>query len=180
MNTRRVIRACLLLAVLCAVAVTWRVNALNRALDQPITKNQLEALITAGGGQVMPLAKASSSVWIQVVKYSVPGCGQPIYMQAGSISNNIFYYLRSNRNVNGDAYDNVLAYADYFGPPLHYLTLRFRWLRSDISYFFGQPPQPNAGQALFFLVPQGCSAQGNIDWQSLWRGSGSAAVLTQP
>ncbi len=174
------VRALVLLLGLGAAGVTLRANALNQSLAPPITKGELEALIAAGEGTVVQPPKAFIRSWADVVMFKVPGCERPLYVRPGSLNNNLFYYLRANQQLDQSAYDTAMAYREHMGPPLNDFALRYHSMMSDISYFFGQPPQPNAGQALFFLVPHGCSAQGNIDWQSLWRGSASAAVLTQP
>lgn len=171
MTTAVAIRALVLLLGLSAAGMTWRANALNQSLSPPITKSELEALIVAGGGTVLVPPKAFSNSWAGVVMFEVQGCAHPLYVRSGSLNNNLFYYLRANQRLDQNTYDTAMAYRDHVGLPLNDFVLRYHWMESDIRRFFGGTGQPNAGQALFFLVPQGCSAQGNIDWQSLWRGS---------
>jgi hypothetical protein len=112
--------------------------------------------------------------------FEVQGCAHPVYVRPGSLNNNLFYYLRANQRLDQSAYDTAMAYRDHVGPPLNDFVLRYEWMISDINRFFRGPGRPNAGQALYFLVPHGCSVSGSIHWQSLWRAPNEADFKASP
>ncbi len=153
---------------LCAALVAWRMNALVPSREGAIAKHQIEAVINAGGGEILlppvPFQKARANM----VMFTAQGCDLPFYVLAGSLHNETQLYMLATPGIEPDTYETSVAHMGDIEPQPGALTLHFRQFMSDAKTFFGGAAVRNSRYALFFLRPRGCDIDGQFAWRVLW------------
>jgi hypothetical protein len=162
------VRAVLAMLTLCALSVAWRVNVLVPSSDRPIPRQEVEAVILAGDGEVLRPAAAFKNSLANMVSFRAGGCDSPAYVMPGSLHNETYLYMSAIPGLDAGNYTAAVAYMGGISPPPGALGLYLHQLVSDLRHFAGGAAIGNSRYALYFLVPDGCDIGKQFVWKDVW------------
>lgn len=151
-----------------ATALSLAMNRVRAAEVTYLGRPQVEAIIRAGGGEVI-FANASDRLSLaNVVTFQSQGCLDPIYALPDRFTDGAYLILASVPGLDITQYHPQIAYNSDIGPPVKAVWLHLRRTVLNLSELTGSGEIRHSKAAIYFLVPNKCSITHSFAWQELW------------
>ena len=168
MTSRVALRLVFAILTVGALCVTVAVNRARPVEVAYITKSQVEAAVSLGGGTLVSPSFTTRYSRADVVVFDSPKCHDHIYALPAAFGDGAFLILETIPDLKVETYQAQLAYKGDIGAPVGAVRLQLRRIFEDLFAQLSGMDIPYSRSAIYFLVPKTCDISNTIAWRDLW------------